>query len=116
MSEEEVQQLMGRLFHAQTEAKKQAAQWSARVKEVAHAYSEFARAMVVQGQVLSDPGNPERLVVRRFHETLRDLGQHLLTEPQLAELLRSRDDAHRKLAGLNKDLAELGVRMEGASE
>ena len=116
MSEEEIQQLMGRLVHAQTEAKQQAGLWSARVKEVAHAYSEFARAMVVKDQVLSDPGTPDKLIVRRFHETLSNLGQHLLTEAQLAELLRSRDDAHRKLAELNDDLAGLGISLESGSE
>ncbi len=97
MSEHEMATQLGRLIMAQMEAKKQVGHLSAKVKEVADTLTELARKLQTNQQITFDSG---------------DVPKNLLSPAQLEDLLRSRDEARQKLVNLNKDLADLGVRLD----
>ena len=91
MSEHEMAAQLGRLMMAQMEAKKQVVHLNARVKEVADTFSEVARRLLTNQPIMP---------------------QDLLSSAELEELVRSRDEARQKLLTLNKDLSDLGVRLD----
>jgi hypothetical protein len=113
MSEEEKQLQIGRLITEQMAARRNVSHFDSRGAEIATTYSRFASAMRAHGAIVTNPSSPDELLIKEHNGEMLRLGKNLLTEAALAALLRETAEARAVLVGLNKELASLGVKLEG---
>ena|ERR1700733_7622807 len=113
MSNEEKQLQIGRLIEEQRTALLNLAHLNSRVREIAAAYTHFGYSILTPGRVVPDSGGPDKLIVQSANgEWLTDIGKNLLQEASLATLLREAEGARKRLAGLNEELENLGVKLK----